>query len=530
MSPFRLLSVRLTVALLFSVAIFYTVLWRPETASYTHIGETFTSFKDGWSKHRGGNSGSQSEGAPPPNAINLAHYLSSHHKKPEFHQHAHRLESADDFLPHFAATIELPNITMAEAKAGCTWTKADRVNYQFGESEIEEGWVNASWTVRERKDYELQEPRFIWQNWVREGMLPYEDYKHKFSGKGIVIVGGNGRTIPRIKVILKALKHLGSKMPVELHYWGNETTPEIQQELLELWPRTYFNDLSLESNVIHTKFVSLFINYQLKTAAVINSRFEEPLLLDSDNIPTIKPEDLYDSPTYKEYGTVFWPDMARTRPNNPVWSITNTVCKMDEWEQESGQMLVDKRKFFYHLQLAAWLNNVHGQYWNNFILGDKDMFRFSWHALKTPYGTPTKWLTSVGTYSELPNGGHFYCGHTFAQHHPDNGQIAFLHGGTLKTVSRQVLDWSRQERGGIFQAYKRFKHDEDKKAFAVFNGIPDGADYMPDKYKPIDRATMCTDFEDIEARPFEELMPGIEQAFESYGGYWMLDEQKGMPL
>jgi alpha 1,2-mannosyltransferase len=512
MPSFRLLSVRFTIALVLAGATFYTLFWRSEASSYNRIGHAFSSLREGIAH-------------PAANAINLEAYLGLHHKDASFNKFAHRIESANDFLPHFAAVLELPNITMAEAKETCTWTKEDRINYQFGESLNEEGWVNASWTVRERQDWELQEPRGVWQNWIREKMLPYSDYKNKFSGRGIVIVGGNGKTVPRIKVILNALKHLKSEMPVEFHTYGNEMTKEVRDELLRLWPRSYFNDLAHPSNVMHSKPATLFINYHLKTAAVINSRFAEPLLLDSDNIPTIKPEELYESATYKEYGTVFWPDMSRTRPNNPVWVITNTKCKMDEWEQESGQMLVDKRKFFYHLQLAAWLNNVHGQYWNNFILGDKDMFRFSWHALKTPYGTPTKWLTSVGMNSELPKGGTFYCGHTFAQHHPDDGRVAFLHGGTLKTVAPEVLQWLRDERGGTFGWYKRSKHDEDMMAHSVFNGIPDGADYMPDKYKPIERATMCTDFEDIEARPFEELIPGFEKLFQQYGGYWQLDEK-----
>jgi len=528
MSPFRSIYVRITVALALTAAIFYTLLWRPERISYHHIGDAFSSIKGGLSS--GGSSHGKTPAIPTPELVNLEKYLAAHSLRPEFNSQAHRIESANDFLPHFAATVELKNVTMAEAKATCTWTAEDRMNYQFGETLNEEGWVNASWTVRERKDWELEAPRAIWQNWVRNEMLPFDAYKDRFSGKGIIIVGGNGRTIPRIKVILKALIHLKSQIPVEFHYFGAEMTDEIRQELLALYPRSFFNDLSHEDNVIHTKHVSLFINYHLKTAAVINSRFAEPLLLDSDNIPTIRPEELYESAEYKKYGTVFWPDMSRTRPNNPVWAITNTQCKMNEWEQESGQMLVDKRKFFYHLQLAAWLNNVHGQYWNNFILGDKDMFRFSWHALKTPYGTPRKWLTSVGLASELPSGKSFFCGHTFAQHHPDNGQIAFLHGGTLKTVSRQVLEYSRKERGGTFQAYKRFQHDEDVLQHAVFNGIPWGHDEMPAKYHPIDRATMCTDFEDIEAKPFEDLMPGFNKLFEEFGGYWMLDDDKGMPL
>ncbi len=160
-------------------------------------------------------------------------------------------------------------------------------------------------------------------------------------------------------------------------------------------------------------------------------------------------------PTYKEYGTIFWPDIARSWPQNPAWAITNTPCKMDEYEQESGQLLVDKRRYWYHLQLAAWMNNVKGPYYSYILLGDKDTFRFAWHALKTKYGRPKKWITSVGSLNDG-----YYCGHAFGQHHPDNGQIAFLHGGTLKSIALEILRWNREKKGGIFRNYKRSAYDE----------------------------------------------------------------------
>ena len=124
---------------------------------------------------------------------------------------------------------------------------------------------------------------------------------------------------------------------------------------------------------------------------------------------------------------------------------------MDEYEQESGQLLVDKRRFWYHLQLASWMNNEHGSFYNTFLLGDKDTFRFAWHALKTKYGKPTKWLASAGTVNINGDQG-TYCGYDFAQYHPDPGQsqVAFMHGGTLKSVHPELLLWNK-EQGGIFR-------------------------------------------------------------------------------
>ena len=429
----------------------------------------------------------------------------------ELQQDLHKLSTADSFLPNFKAITQTPSMTMAEAKSGCNWPMMHEVNFQFDEYR--------DWVLQDRSDEELESRRKQWHDFVNNEMLPFEEYKDRFEGRGIVIVAGNERSMKRVRVILRALAKLRCRMPIELHYWDNEMTEDSKRRISSLWPEMYFNDLSTPSNILKTNHDGEFINYQLKTAAVMNSRFAEPLLLDSDNIPTMDPALLYESSTYKEFGTLFWPDIARTRPNNPMWAITNTQCRVDEYEQESGQLIVDKRKFFYHLQLAAWFNNEHAQYYNQFLLGDKDMFRFAWHALKTKYGSPSKWLTSVGTMSDG-----YYCGHTFAQHHPD-GRIAFMHGGLIKTMTKQVMQWQRESRGGIFQTYKRSDYDEQHIVNVNVSIKWDLGYYLPDR--PTDLASAgCTDLYDVVARPLDEILPGFEQTFEDLGGYWMLENEE----
>ena len=278
---------------------------------------------------------------------------------------AHRLPTADSFLLHFKALSREPSLSVEDAKSGCQWPAINEVNFQFEE-------VNYEWVKHDPSENEVGKRRQQWLEFVENKLLPYEEYKDRFNGRGIVIVAGNAQSMKRVKVILNALKKLGSNMPIELHYWADEMSEKSKQEISSLWSEMYFNDLSALSNILKTDHDGPFINYQLKTAAVVNSRFAEPLLLDSDNIPVIDPSSLYESSIYQEYGTLFWPDIAHTRPNNPVWSITNTRCRTDEYEQESGQLVVDKNRFFYHLQLAAWFNNEQGEYYNQYLLGDKD--------------------------------------------------------------------------------------------------------------------------------------------------------------
>lgn len=456
-------------------------------------------------------------------------------------QDAHSLPTADSFLSHFDAVTSLPGITMAEAKSGCTWPVMGQIYFQYTE--------DSDWVLQDRSDTELEMRRNQWHDFIKNDLIPYEPHKDKFSGRGIVIVAGNERSLKRVKAILRALKKLGSEIAIELHYWDDEMTPSQQAEISSMWPHgIYFNDLSSPSpqNILQTSHDSFLVNYQLKPAAILNSRFTELLLLDADNIPVIDPSLLFNSQTYAEYGTVFWPDIARTRPQNPIYPITNTRCLMDEYEQESGQMLVDKRRYFYHLQLAAWFINNPSQveYYKDILLGDKDLFRFAWHALKTPFGKPHKWVTSVGTRAPDGPTSSYYCGHTFAQHHPDNttaspsppdsqsqsetqnlgGQIAFMHGGLIKRIPPFTMRWHRLSRGGIYQVYKRSPHDERPDAIVNVDIKYDDGHYVPGRPVGLDTA-MCTDFFDVDARPLEEVVPGgFEDVWEEVGGYWMLDD------
>ena len=47
--------------------------------------------------------------------------------------------------------------------------------------------------------------------------------------------------------------------------------------------------------------------FSMKAAILLYTSLEEVLFLDSDNIPAQNPLSLFDTPAYKETGTLFWP-------------------------------------------------------------------------------------------------------------------------------------------------------------------------------------------------------------------------------
>jgi alpha 1,2-mannosyltransferase len=477
----------------------------------------------------------------------------------------HQIQTNDEFLPFIAAVSNVQNLSVVDAYGTCDYDSQELTSFRY---HADSSWVN------EPLGLDVIQPiREAWQHFVKHGLISWKAVEHEYNGRGIVIVGGGFESSKRIEVILRALRKYGTLLPIEISYFGDEMDDSTKQRLTAIYgpERLFFNDLSQADQTWRT-YKSLMENYQLKTAGIINARFSEILLLDSDNIPTSDPASLFESSTYKEYGSVFWPDHPRTRREHPAWAIFNTPCRRDEYEFETGQLLVDKRRYFYHLQLAAWMNTQ--DYWREALLGDKDLFRYAWHGFKTRYGTPTKWLTSVGfvvKQSDESEGSRLvYCGHTFGQAYPDHkvgdpgSGIAFLHGGALKTMSAPLLARLRRLNGGIFTHFKRVAistledwtqieydvgtgnwhtghyfnstHSLDTQTIVAedddfdLNGKSIGKERVAAlavTEEIADKAVLCMDFAHVEARPIGELggdAEGFEELFMETGGYWMIEQ------
>lgn len=476
-------------------------------------------------------------------------------------EQAQQIDRADDYLPHFRNVLQLPNIENIEhAASTCKWDDIDRVDFQYG-------W-DTPWNQNPVSSDVIATRRSRWQDFVLKDMIPWSKVANRFHGRGIVVLAGNTESLPRARVLLRALRSLHSKLPVELAFMGDEMSEETRVEMLSVHPSVHFLDLN-DTNAAWPTYRNYFIaNFHFKNAALLNSRFTDILFLDSDNIPVEDPDLLFESLTYKKFGTVFWPDIARTRPVNPAWAITNTPCRADEYEMESGQLLVNKARFWYHLQLATFLG--HEDYMGEILLGDKDTFRFAWHALKTEYGRPARWLTSIGTVfrprNQVPfpeplgrrkskrtgdrpststssmasnklgttpeQGYGVYCGHSFGQHHPDattKSRVFFLHGGSLKTYANPVMRHALEYSGGVFSAYKDSPESTDP-GFVERVGIRyDGANFLEKAdHDTLEKPAACVDMFDVIPQPLGDEhtreLAGIEQKLIDYGIFWVLKD------
>src|SRR5271170_4628031 len=124
----------------------------------------------------------------------------------------------------------------------------------------EKFWASASkefWNLETQK----------WQNYIAN----LDAYPaRRFKGRGIVMLGGNGKTLSLILVTLRMLRELHCKLPVEIWHLPGELTPENEMQLRELGatPRDFGGkDVLFPMKEIKGRQK----NFQIKVGAWVNS-------------------------------------------------------------------------------------------------------------------------------------------------------------------------------------------------------------------------------------------------------------------
>ena len=198
------------------------------------------------------------------------------------------------------------------------------------------------------------------------------------GGRGIVLCGGD-RQFASAWVCVRMLRHLGCDLPVELwQLWGSELG-RGPRDLLET-----YNVRCVDAAEVRRRHpVRQLGGWELKPYAIAYSCFDEVLYLDADNVPVRDPSFLFDAGPYRRSGSVFWPDVERLSPDDPIWEICG-VHYREEPEFEAGQILVDKRRCWDALQLTLHLN-AHSDFYYRYVHGDKETFHMAWRMLGRDY-------------------------------------------------------------------------------------------------------------------------------------------------
>jgi hypothetical protein len=200
--------------------------------------------------------------------------------------------------------------------------------------------------------------------------------------RGIVICAGGLGYFTCAWVGLHQLRRVGCTLPIQLWYLGRREMNETMRALIEPLGVECVDALPLAQQF----GLSRLTGWASKPFSIWHSPFRQVLFLDADNVPVRNPEFLFDSEPFAKHGAVFWPDYCRMPPDRSAWQAFGVPYR-DEWEFESGQLLVDKSRCWRALELAHWFNQ-HDHFFYNHVHGDKDTFRFAWHKLGLSYAMP----------------------------------------------------------------------------------------------------------------------------------------------
>ncbi|KAJ3208434.1 hypothetical protein HDU67_006721 [Dinochytrium kinnereticum] len=280
-------------------------------------------------------------------------------------------------------------------------------------------------------DEDIEIHRLNWQRWLAQE-YPKPRYSYKvgndkmlqnglpgFFGRGVVISIGKDEHLKFLQASIHFLRLHNCFLPIEVWAFEDEISENIIDAITSLTipnQAVTFRIADDQRNFAPLTRGDDDLAFHIKMAASINSGFEEILVMDVDVMVLRNPEFLFDTVEYRRNSALFWPDYWKTQDNNP----------------ESGILVIHKERSWRALMLNWYLNrNERIREWHRFIHGDKDLFRFSWKATRTPAYFIQHWVTPAGFMANLPNVPEFFCGISMLQHDIE-GNILFAHNNLLK--------------------------------------------------------------------------------------------------
>jgi hypothetical protein len=222
---------------------------------------------------------------------------------------------------------------------------------------------------------------------------------------------------------------------IQIWHLGAAEIPSSARGFFEEYVVETYDILDHVTEVVNIQSNVGYRPFQLKPMALLFTDLEEVLMLDADNTPTVDPTFLFEDKRYQATGTLFWQDYWKTHPENPVWDLLDLEPSVDDWEQESGQLLINKK--------AAWkaillLQHLQSDLYYSLLNGDKDTFRFSWMAAGVDFAMNPIWPAAIGVPRNHPSAlapgadtDAGFCGHTMGQYDFD-GELLFVHHNQLK--------------------------------------------------------------------------------------------------
>ncbi|KAE8914456.1 hypothetical protein PF005_g13555 [Phytophthora fragariae] len=262
-------------------------------------------------------------------------------------------------------------------------------------------------------------PSFKLPNVGREGESPRD---------GIVMVVYPKLLASAYAAIRTLRDVLGCQLPVEIWFRPDEIQPnDASFKPLKHLAATRGNVTFQEIDDPRAK------RFVAKIHAIYHSTFDRVLFLDADNVPVRDPTFLFDSPEFVKTGAVFWPDFWHpgstifgVHENSLLWELIDMPF-VDMFEQESGQLVVDRKRHAAPLELVRFYALHRPDFFSalRLVWGDKDLFRLAWLKLDVPFTMIQTPPGMAGTVYDAFLRSDF-CGMTMVQHDAD-GEVLFMH-------------------------------------------------------------------------------------------------------
>lgn len=205
----------------------------------------------------------------------------------------------------------------------------------------------------------------------------------KQNTKGIVTCAGGPAYLAEAFASLKILRRTGCTLPVEIYYVGSQ---EVSEHDIRKFRREFGDSVQFVDATVPDLGVTPYNlqGFEIKPYALLLTRFDDILFLDSDCAPVKNPEYLFDVPEYVEYGNMFWPDYSVHSNLIRPRGITDKAQFPKGFETESGQFVVNKSKCLLGL-VYSWILNKHQSFFYTLYYGDKDLFRLGFVLADQPF-------------------------------------------------------------------------------------------------------------------------------------------------
>jgi alpha 1,2-mannosyltransferase len=206
-----------------------------------------------------------------------------------------------------------------------------------------------------------------------------------------IVTTANAEYLPVLLVSLRMLRRTGCKLPVEVYI---DDWPAYDASTCEIvLPSLDAHCIILSEIYGHNRTLSTPEHYQYKILAILFSKFQNLLFLDSDTFPVYDPTVLFTVPPFTTHSLVTWPDYSAltTSPHFHHIAGISPEPVSARLSTDSGQLMLNKHIHRESLLMMVYYNYFGPEYFYPLLCQgshgacDKETFVQAARAVSAPW-------------------------------------------------------------------------------------------------------------------------------------------------